>query len=109
MIYIPNKDNYKCFVVQSEEVIRAYEQTPVYNSNVNYTDYYIRSDYIYRQGTQSFGNYTTLPTCLPDSVVTDNFYYRLDIDKILVIFIILAIVCFYAPIKIVLRFFRRFQ
>ena len=27
-IYVPNKENYKCFVVRSEEVIRAYEEVP---------------------------------------------------------------------------------
>ncbi len=109
MIYVPNKDNYKCFVVQSEEVIRAYEDIPNYNTNVNYRDYYIRSDYIYREGTQQFGTYTTLPTCLPSDTITSNFYYRLDFDKILVIFIILAIICVLLPLKIVMRFFRRFQ
>ena len=109
MIYVPNKENYKCFVVQNEEVIRAYVNIPNYNTNVSYRDFYIRSDYIFRDGVQQFSNYTTLPTCLDNSIVTDSFYYRVDFDKILVIFIILAIVCFIVPLKIFLRLFRRFQ
>lgn len=109
MIYVPNKENYQCFVVQSEEVIRAYETMPNYNSIISYRDFYIRSDYIYKDSTQTFGNYATLPTCLDNSVITSSVYYRLDFDRILIIFLILTIVCFICPLKIFMRFFRRFQ
>lgn len=105
-IFVPN-ENYSCYVVQSEGVIRAYENVPTYNSNVNYRDYYINSNYIYRDGSQSFGSYATLPTCLNNSVITHDVYYRNDFDKILIIFIILLIFCFYFPYRLISRIFGR--
>lgn len=106
MIYVPNT-SYACYVVQSEEIIRAYLQMPSYNSTVSYRDYYIRSDYIYRDGTQSFGNYSTLPVCLDNSVLTNDFYYRTDLSNILIIFFIIAVIGIYMPLKIFFRFFKR--
>lgn len=104
-IYVPEINNYKCYYVYSEEVIRAYEQTPQVNRTINYRDYYINSNYIYRDGNTSFSSYSTLPTCLSSDVITDNVYYRNDFDKILVIFIILMIICFYFPYKVMSRLF----
>lgn len=105
-IYVPDL-NYACFVVQSEGVIRAYEQNPSYNTNINYRDYYINSNYIYRDGTQNFGSYSTLPNCLNSNVITNDVYYRNDFDKILIIFIILLIFCFYFPYRLISRIFGR--
>ena len=99
MIYVPQKENYKCYVVQSEGVIRAYEKM----------DYYIRSNYIYRDGNTTFSSYSTLPICLSDSELTSEVYYRNDFDSILIIFLIMCIFCFYIPIKIFTRLFRRFN
>lgn len=108
MIYVPDLENYKCFVVQNEEVIRAYEEIPEDNSNISYRDYYYNSSYLYTDGVESFTE-QVLPTCLDSSVLSSDVYYRNDIDKILIIFIILSIVCFYFPLKIFFRFFRRFK
>lgn len=108
-IYVPDIENYKCFVVQSEGVIRAYEKVPTNNTSVNYRDYYINSSYIYRDGEQSFSNYTTLPICLDGSVVTNDVYYRNDIASILIIFTIMCIFGIYIPLKIFMRLFRRFN
>lgn len=107
MIYVPDIENYKCFVVRSEGVIRAYEQVPRNNSNIDYRDYYIQSNYIYQDGTQSFSQYSTLPVCLSNEVVTDDFYYRNDLSNILLIFSIFGIVSIYIPLKIFFRLFRR--
>ena len=109
MIYVPDLQNYKCFYVYSEGVIRAYEKIPQSNQTNNYRDYYINSSYIYRDGVTQFSTYSTLPTCLPSTSLTDSVYYRLDFDKILVIFLIMCIFCFYIPLKIFMRFFRRFN
>lgn len=106
-IYVPDL-SYKCFVVQSEGVIRAYEKVPQNNQEINYRDYYINSSYIYRDGFQSFGSYYNTPTCLSTDVVTDSVYYRNDIDKILVIVLIFSIFIIYIPLRIGKRFFRRF-
>lgn len=109
MIYVPDTENYKCFNIYSESVIRAYEEVPTYNTTVNYRDYYIRSNYIYKDGTQSFSNYSTIPVCLASSGLTTDVYYRNDFDSILVIFFIMFIFCFYIPINIFVRLFRRFK
>lgn len=107
MIYVPDLDNYKCFVVRSEEVIRAYEEIPRNNTEVVYRDYYYNSNYLYNDGIQSFSQYASLPVCLDSNIVTSDIYYRNDFDRILIIFIIIAIVCIYLPLKIFKRFFRR--
>lgn len=106
MIYVPDT-SYACYVVQSEEVIRAYSHTPSYNSTVNYRDYYFNANYLYKDGSQSFGNYSTLPVCLDKSSLTSDFYYRNDLDSILIIFAILAVIGIYLPLKIFFRFFKR--
>ncbi len=104
MIYVPDLENYKCFIVQSSDTIRAYKEVPQKNIEIDYRDYFIDSSYIYKDGTQTFGNYTTyLPVCLSADVLTDSVYYRNDFDSILIIFFILLIICFYFPFKIVSR------
>lgn len=107
-IYVPDT-SYACYVVQSEEVIRAYKTQPRNNTTVTYRDYYIRSDYIYKDGTQTFGSTTTLPTCLATSVITNEVYYRQDFVNSLLIFVLLVLVCFGGPLKIFLRMFKRFR
>lgn len=106
-IYVPIDNNYDaCYVVQSEGVIRGYEETPQVNRTINYRDYYIKSDYIFRDGTQTFSQYSTPPTCLATDIITNDFYYRTDIDKILIIFLILVIFCIYCPVKLFMRLLR---
>lgn len=109
MIYVPNTQDYQCFVVLNNTTIRAYKQIPRNNTTVNYRDYYYTSNYLYQDGSQSFSNYSTLPTCLSNNVLTDEVYYRNDFDSILIIFLILCIICFVVPWKILCRFFRRFN
>lgn len=108
MIYVPNKD-YSCYVVQSEHIIRAYDEVPRSNSTINYRDYYINSNYLYRDGVQQFSAYATIPICLDNALITDSVYYRQDFDKILIILLIMCIFCFYLPLKIFVRLFRRLQ
>lgn len=114
MIYVPNLENYKCVVVQDKDTIRAYKTKPYnpeYNNSISihYTDYYINSNYLSKDGTQNFNYNSTLPTCLPNSQLTNEVYYRNDFDKIMVIFLIMVIFCFYIPLKVFMRLFRRFN
>lgn len=109
MIYVPDLINYKCYVVQSEGVLRGYEEIPTNNSTINYRDFYINSNYIYRDGFQTFGQFSTLPVCLSSDVITSDVYYRNDFDSILIIFLIMSIFCLYIPLKVFLRLFRRFN
>lgn len=89
MIYVPDLENYKCYVVRSEEVIRAYKQVPTNNSTIEYRDYYYNSNYLYNDGEQTFSQYTTLPVCLSQDVLTDAYSYRNDFADICIISIIL--------------------
>lgn len=107
MIYVPDFENYECIVVQSEGVVRAYEEVPSRNSSINYRDYYIQSNYIYKDGIQNFGSSSNLPICIQDSEITSEVYYRNDFADILVIFLIMCIFCFYIPLNLFKRLFRR--
>jgi len=109
LIYVPDLTNYQCFVVRSEDVIRAYKQVPYNNSTIEYRDYYFNSNYLYQDGVQTFSQYTTLPVCLDNTKLTTEVYYRNDFDSILTIFLIMSIFCFLIPIKIFTRLFRRFK
>lgn len=107
-IYLPEDTTYnKCYVVQNENVIRGYDRVPSNNITYNYRDYYINSNYIYKDGTGQWSSYTTLPICLDNSVITNDFYYRNDIANILLIFVILVVFVVYIPIKIVFRIFKK--
>lgn len=107
-IFVPADTTYdECYVVQNEGVIRGYDTTPRYNTTYNYRDYYIKTDYIYRDGSGQWSNYSTLPVCLDNSVITNDIYYRTDLDKILIIFMIMAIVIIVIPYKIMSRVFGR--
>lgn len=112
MIYVPDL-NYDCYVLVNKDTIRAYVQTPSnpgYNQqiSINYRDYYITTNYIYQDGVQTFSNYSQLPVCLNKSNLTNDFYYRNDFDRVLVIFLILLIIGFLIPFKIITRMFKRF-
>lgn len=90
MIYVPELENYKCYVVMNDSTIRAYKEIPNRNSTINYRDYYYSSHYLYQDGSQQFSQYSTLPVCLDNSKLTSDFYYRTDFDSILIIFIIIV-------------------
>lgn len=107
-IYVPQDNTYnKCYVVQNEEVIRAYDRTPTNNVSYNYRDYYIRSDYIYKDGSGTWSQYTTLPVCLSSSVITNDYWYRLDITNVLINVFIISLFGLYLPFKIFKALFGR--
>lgn len=111
MIYVPDT-NYQCYVLLNKDTIRAYHTKPYnpgYNQqiDINYRDYYITSNYLYTDGTQSFSNYSTIPICLSSDIITNDFYYRNDFDSILFIFVVLCIFIIYIPYKIFSRLFGR--
>ena len=110
MIYVPDLENYKCVVLQNSETIRAYTSVPKNNTDISYRDYYVNSHYMYKDGTQHFGNYnTSLPTCMPAEDLTNAYYYRNDFDSILIIFIILVGFSYFVLKKIIRAFFHGFR
>lgn len=112
MIYMPKDTTYnKCYVVQSADIIRGYDKVPQNNQNYNYRDYYINSSYIYRDYSGQWSSYTTLPVCLDNSIITNNVWYRQDIDKIVVVFSFIFIFIFFFIFSLMKRLLkgRRFQ
>lgn len=107
-IFVPQDTTYnKCYVVQNEDVIRGYDRVPTNNTSYNYRDYYINSDYIYKDGSGTWSQYTTLPVCLTSSVISNENWYRVDLSSILLIFFILFIFIVYYPMKLFTRLFGR--
>ena len=106
--YVPNDNVYnKCYVIQNEDVIRGYDRVPSNNTSYNYRDYYIHSDYIYKDGSGTWSQYSTLPVCLSNDVISNEFYYRVDFVNILLIFFVMSIFIVYFPIRIFSRIFGR--
>lgn len=108
-IYIPDYTTGKCAYIYNSDIIRVYDSVPHNNSTVNYTDFYIKSSYISNRGSTTFGQYSTLPTCITDSRITTEVYYRNDFPSILIIFFIMSFISFWVPWKIFIRLFRRFN
>lgn len=108
MIYVPSLE-YSCYVVIDSNTIRAYDTIPTYNTTINYRDYYVNSSYIYKDGFTSFGTYSSLPTCLDKENLTDRYFYRLDIDKIFIVFFIILFIFYFILKKIIRVFFHGFR
>lgn len=109
MIYVPDYSTGNCAYIYSSDIIRVYDSVPNHNTTISYKDYYIKSSYIFNTGSTTFGNYSTLPTCISDSRITTDFYYRNDMPQILIMFFIISIFAFYLPYKIFMGMFRRWQ
>ena len=109
MIYVPDTENYKCFVVRNDTTIRAYKEIPTNNSDIAYRDYYYTSNYLYQDGTQSFSNYTTLPVCLDNSQITTDYVYRNDFPQILLTFALFVGIIWFLVSKLIKTFFFGFK
>ena len=105
-LYVPD-NTYSCYVVYDKDTIRAYSNVPTYDTYVPYVDYFVNSHYMEKTGFQYFGNYSTIPTCLNSSVITNDFYYRNDLSDILFIFLIFVIFSIYLPFRIFIRLYKR--
>ena len=111
-IYLPvnNINDFACYSIIDKDTIRAYVTMPQINSSSNYTDFYVNSHYLQKQGIQEWSHYTQyLPTCINNDIITNNYYYRNDFCSSLFIFTIFAIFGIMIPIKIFVRLFRRFD
>lgn len=107
-IYVPQDNTYnKCYVLQNENVLRGYDRLPQNNTIYNYRDYYIKSDYYYRDGSGQWSQYTTLPVCLPSSDITNSYWYRIDLSNIFIIFFTLFFFIVFMPYRLFRRIFGR--
>lgn len=108
-IYIPEYSENSCAIILNSETIRLYDSIPTPGASVSHKDYYINSNYIYQDGVEEFNYDSYIPICLDQENITTDFYYRNDLDKILIIFLIFSIFAIYLPLKIFVRLGRRFQ
>lgn len=112
MIYLPKSD-FACYVVMDKDTIRAYRTMPYrpsingQNVTIQYVDYYINSHYLEKQGTQNFSYNSTLPSCIDNSLITNEIYYRNDIDSILIVFTIIVLFGFGIPFYLMKKMFKR--
>lgn len=109
MIYIPNYDPiiHPCAIVLDSNTIRVYNDMPLMDSSVSYTDYFYNSSYISKQGYQDITIDTELIQCIPNHTITTDLYYRNDIDGILITFMIYSFIMIYIPFKLLRIFFRK--
>ena len=103
-IYLPSQYlNKPCYQINNG-YIRVFETTHTNYNNTVY-DIYINQDYMVKTSTASYNSNTY---CERANTFTDEVYYRTDFSQILLIFVLLCVICFGAPLKIFLRLFRRF-
>lgn len=107
-IYLPSITNNNCVEVRDKDTIRVWEQRPQQNNQwYSYTDYFINSHYLTKNGSQQFNQYSTIPTCVDHSAISNDYFYRNDITDILITFTIIMLFVVLIPLKIFMRLFRR--
>lgn len=109
MIYVPDYVSTNCAYIYNSDIIRVYDTVPQSGRTIAYKDYYIKSSYIYNEGSTTFSNYSTFPSCIASSRITTDIYYRNDLPSILIIFFAFVIIGILLPLKIFMRMFRRYQ
>lgn len=103
MIYVPDL-NFQCYSVIDKDTIRAYYEEPELENIVDYRDYYINSHYIYTDGIEKI---SVIPQCIESTNLTNEVYYRNDFVIILIMFVLLAFICFYIPTTIFMKLFKK--
>lgn len=103
MIYVPDIEHFECFTMQ-DGYIRAYEGFSSLPATVSYTDFLYNSNYYSRSGQEELSEF---PSCIDSSKLTTNYLYRVDIDKILIIFVIMSFIIIYLPIRLFFHLFNR--
>lgn len=106
MIYVPDYDISNCAHLSSSNLLRVYDSVPQQGRTISYREYAIDNHYIYRDGSTTFSQYSTLPSCLDDDVITDNYFYRTDIAQIVFLWVVFVGVNYLLISKIVKAFFR---
>lgn len=111
MIYLPfeNVNDYACYYFYNSETIRAYKTMPTQGATVQYDDYYINSHYLYQNGSQTFGNYSNIPTCLSTSRLTNVYSYRNDFADIMLIVFVFVFIFGFLIHKFIKQLFKRWR
>lgn len=106
-IFVPNLSDFECVYLQNNNTLRGYYTVPRLNSSSDYVDFAVDNHYLFRNGTQTWNNYSTLPECLSNDVLTDNFYYRTDFADILICFTVFSFFVILFPLTIFKSLFKR--
>lgn len=106
-IYLPIEDFdiYSCYVIYNKDTIRAYKNNPTLGENI-YTDFFINSHYIEKNGIQNITDTIELPICISRDNLTNKPEYRNDFSHILVIILFFLIIIYFSY-KIFSRLFGR--
>lgn len=115
MIYLPEDSVYKycphfATATQGNITFRVYDSMPQLGQvtqTLNYKDIYINQHYFTNTGTVTLTRFNY--TCLTDSEITHDIYYRQDFDSICLIFLTLFFFVFVMPFILFRRFFRRLK
>lgn len=105
-IYVPyeNKSDYKCYTVLDSGTIRAYKQNLSNDTDIQYTDFFVNSHYLQKNGIEHIQNKDTI-FCVNDQV-TNDYYYRNDLPHILIIVTFILLIL-YASFRVFARMFGR--
>lgn len=107
MTYLPSdyiNSNYS-YVISSDYYQVRTNNNCYQNYTTTYCDcynIYFNNDYIV-SGAYSCNVNSNVNGILSSSYFTDNFYYRLDFDKICVIFMVIVILCYFLAFKPIIR------
>lgn len=105
MTYLPTEQiNEEYFYEISNDVIVIFKNCE--NDECQCNDVYTNMNYM---TSDDYTCYIQDNIFTDSSNFTDNFYYRQDFDKIMILFYLMAFFVIYCPIIIITRFFRRFS
>ena len=104
-VYVPEYNSGNCAYIYNTDIIRVYESQPRQNTTINYKDYYIKSSYIYNEGSTTFSQYSSLPTCISSDRITTDYVYRNDFASIIIIAFALIFMGYFFVSKVVRTLF----
>ena len=96
-IYLPvSISSNNCVVVQDSNTIRVYDDRPNHSGTFSYRDYYPHLDYLYKEGSSTYGNMqTNYPQCVTGVDFTTSYWYDLRlVDSVTTFGFIFIIFCF---------------
>lgn len=106
-IYMPvnSVNDFSCYVIYDSETIRAFVDNPHIGQNA-YTDFYINSHYLSKEGVQEITSSLEFPQCENIHRITNDYYYRNDFAHIVVI-VMFVVFFILLTIKVFSRMFGR--
>lgn len=108
-LYVPyqNVNDYSCYIVYDSQTIRAYKNDLIIGNN-DYTDFYVNTHYMQKDGTQLIESTIEMPVCMSTELLTNDPYYRNDISHILV-FVSFILFFIFLAIRIFSRIFGKWM